>query len=319
MGISALLGNDFSIGTDDFPGRALTGFVDYHFLESLYVDDRFEMYIVYFAGADPAHPSIQRPIGELPWNWGGLVVFDSNGHNIRYTNAPLTSRNGQATNSMVTTQGNVKDNSDVPCPGGPPLSNNSIDSSRHLVRYYYNDILKRHMRIRIFAALVLSVVLVGQTFAQDLSDLDRLDTKFSQYFESIMPSWKHERVEPVLKTENVLIQFWSFPNRKVKISIVPHKSAEEAREVLQRFVKYESDRQELRGFGDEAYAWGYGLGDVAFRRGIFTVYVRTRADIDSDPDARTLTQWERFEREKSEIQRLSREFAKQMVSAIDAP
>jgi len=73
------------------------------------------------------------------------------------------------------------------------------------------------MRTRIFAALALSAVLLGQSFAQDPSELDRLDTKFSQYFESIMPGWKHERVEPVMKSENVLIEFWSFSNRKVKV------------------------------------------------------------------------------------------------------
>ncbi len=175
------------------------------------------------------------------------------------------------------------------------------------------------MRTRIFAALALSAVLLGQSFAQDPSELDRLDTKFSQYFESIMPGWKHERVEPVMKSENVLIEFWSFSNRKVKVSILPHKSDEEAREVLQRFARYSLNKQELKGFGDEAYALGYGLADVAFRRGRFTVYVSTTADVGSDPDGRTLSQSERFEREKSEMQRLSREFAKHMVSAMDAP
>jgi len=89
--------------------------------------------------------------------------------------------------------------------------------------------------------------------------------------------------------------------------------------VLQRFARYSLNKQELKGFGDEAYALGYGLADVAFRRGRFTVYVSTTADVGSDPDGRTLSQSERFEREKSEMQRLSREFAKHMVSAMDAP
>ncbi len=144
------IGNDFSTGMEDYPGRALTGFVDYHFLDSLYIDERFETYVVYFTGSDPAHPLMQRPLGRLAWNWGGLVVFDSNGHHTRYSNAPPTSLTGQifepplqTMSSMVTMQGNVANNSDVPCPGGPALSSNPIDSSRELVKYYYLDILNR--------------------------------------------------------------------------------------------------------------------------------------------------------------------------------
>lgn len=116
---------------------------DWDFVDSLYVDDRFEMYLVYYT-MDPRTPGIQRPLAKLVWNWGGLVVFDSNGFHIRYTNVPPTSRTSQATISMVTMQGNVADNSDVPCPGGPALTSNRIDSSRELVKYHYLDILNRN-------------------------------------------------------------------------------------------------------------------------------------------------------------------------------
>jgi|SRR5882724_5636346 len=175
------------------------------------------------------------------------------------------------------------------------------------------------MRDRIFFVFLLLTFLVGQAFAQGSSDLDKLHEQFSRYFERVMPDWKHERVEPVYKNENVLIQFWSFSNRKVKISILPYKSAEEARAALQRHAKYQMNKQQLNDVGDEAYAGGYGSGDVAFRKGKLTVYVSTTADVDSDPDARTLTQAQRFEREKSEIRRLSLKFAKYAVDAIDAP
>jgi len=37
----------------------------------------------------------------------------------------------------------VHDNVDVPCPGGPPLTNNNIDSSRVFVKYHYLDFLGR--------------------------------------------------------------------------------------------------------------------------------------------------------------------------------
>src|SRR5258705_8333674 len=122
------------------------------------------------------------------------------------------------------------------------------------------------MLIRAFVALVLLANLPVHVSAQAKTELDKLDEKFSQYFERVMPGWKHERVEPVMKTENVLIQFWSFSNRKVKIAVIPHKSADEAREVLQRHAKYQFNKQELSDLGDEAYAGGYGSADVAFRK-----------------------------------------------------
>jgi hypothetical protein len=175
------------------------------------------------------------------------------------------------------------------------------------------------MRSPVFIALVSTLLLAGSTLAQPQSDLDRLDEKFTRYFERVLPGWKHERVEPVWKGENVLIQFWSLSNRKVKISVLPHKSGEEAREALESFVQSEWNKQPLRDFGDEAFTWGYGLSNVAFRRGRLTIYVSTYADVDSDSDARTLSQEQRFEREKNEMRRLSREFAKHGASAIDAP
>lgn len=155
LSIINTFGNDFTFPADDSPGRALMEYNDWDFVDSLYVDDRFEMYLVYYT-MDPITPALQRPLGKLAWNWGGLVVFDQVSpnsfiHNIRFTNAPPTARTGeifqppqQTMSSMVTMQGNVADNSDVPCPGDGALSTNRIDSSRELVKYYYLDILRRN-------------------------------------------------------------------------------------------------------------------------------------------------------------------------------
>lgn len=172
------------------------------------------------------------------------------------------------------------------------------------------------MTLAKFVMFALTILPLTAT-AQNNQDLDKLDQKFIKHFERVMPGWKHERVEPVYKNENVLIQFWSVPHRKVKISIIPRKSAQEAREILQRDLQL--NRKRLTDVGDEAFSGGYGDGDIAFRRGRFTVYIRTHADVDSDPDARTLSQPQRFEREKSERRRLSIEFAKHAANAVDAP
>lgn len=175
------------------------------------------------------------------------------------------------------------------------------------------------MRIPVLSVVLLLVVGATPSFAQNASDLDSLDEQLIRHFERAMPGWKHERVEPVMKTENVLIQFWSFSNRKVKIAVIPHKSAAEAREVLQRHARYESNKQQLSDLGDEAYAGGYGSADIAFRKGRLTIYVSTTAEIGEKPEERMLSQSERFELMKSEMRRLSKEFAKHMAAVIDLP
>jgi len=139
-------GNNLSMTTVDYPKQNLTFAAPYEFVDSLYVDDQFWMYVYYFAGTNAATPLIQRPIGALRWNWGGLVVFDWNGSthlfNIRSRNASPGPRTGQATTTAVNMQGFLS-LADVACPGGPALSTNHIDSSRIQVKYFYLDILGR--------------------------------------------------------------------------------------------------------------------------------------------------------------------------------
>jgi len=139
-------GNDLTMLTVDNPGNILTFILAKEFVDVLYIDDRFEMYVVYFSG-DAKMPDFQRPLGKLAWNWGGLVVFESNGsdivHHLRYSNATPGPRTGTAASSTVTMQGNVRNNVDVPCPGGPPLTDKNIDSTRVFVKYHYLDFLGR--------------------------------------------------------------------------------------------------------------------------------------------------------------------------------
>lgn len=139
---SGVLALQFPMTTDDNPSNALTVYTNWQFVDALYVDDRFEMYLVYYS-TNPGIPS--KPLGKIKWSWGGLVVFDWNGtdaiHTLRSSNtaAPVF----ESTNSMVTMNGNVEGNPDVPCPGGPALTDNPIDSSRVFVRAHYLDFLRR--------------------------------------------------------------------------------------------------------------------------------------------------------------------------------
>lgn len=149
LGSPLFPGNSLSIGAHDSPGDALTGFVDADFVDAVYDDDRFETYVVYFADHNGPQPFLQRPIGRLRWNWGGFVVFDeitlgTYRHRLRFTNAPPRTVTGEGTTApMVSMQGNWSDNQPVPCAGGPPVSLNPVDSSRHLVKEYYQRILGR--------------------------------------------------------------------------------------------------------------------------------------------------------------------------------
>jgi hypothetical protein len=134
-----------------------------------------------------------------------------------------------------------------------------------------------------------------------------------------MPGWKHERVNPIDKTENVLIQFWYSLGTSVKISITPYRSGADAKEAFEEFAKYARNKEILSDLGDQAYAWGFAQSKIVFRKGKLVVFVSTRADVGAAPDERMLTQEERLEREKNQMVRWSRDFAKHAAEAAEGP
>jgi hypothetical protein len=173
------------------------------------------------------------------------------------------------------------------------------------------------MRLLVFAAVVSSALLIAPARAKAQSDLDQLDKKFTHYLEKVMPGWKHERGEAFGKSENVLIQFWYSADTSVKISVVPHRSANEAREAVERVAGSDMKREILRDIGDDAYAWGFKQSNVVLSKGKFVIYISTRADAGSTPEVRSLSQEERLDRERNEMRRWSREFAKHAAKAVD--
>jgi hypothetical protein len=168
----------------------------------------------------------------------------------------------------------------------------------------------------IVACLLLGLFPV-QTAAQDESELDALEEKVSHHLETKLPGWKHKRVEPIQGSKGVLIESWSFPYRGAKISIVPVKSGEEARERLQSFAKDTREAKQVQGVGDEAFSWGYQESNLVLRRGRYICFVTSGADMDSDPDVRMLSQPERRNREDLEVKRLNKEFAKYLADVVD--
>ncbi len=139
--------NDLTTLMVDAPKQPLTGISSWEFRDNAYIDDQFLMYLVYFVGSDPANPSIQRPIGQLRWTWGGTIAFDwidslnQGVFNLRRTTTGYSV--GGPTSTMVAMNGNIKPVVEISCPGGPGLTNNKIDSTRFFVRRHYLDFLGR--------------------------------------------------------------------------------------------------------------------------------------------------------------------------------
>ncbi len=200
-----------------------------------------------------------------------------------------------------------------------------LDTSEVLVDYSHKVSIRLRkcvrevsMRYRVFQACGVLIVLLSHAFAQT-QVIDELDEKIKRHLEKTLPGWKYERVEPFMNSPNVLVQFWSSTNRKVKISVMPYNSVQEAQEVFKNHRRYSLNKEPVDSVGDDAVASGYGSSDVAFRKDKYNVYISTTADVESDPDARGLTQAQIFEREKSEMRRLSREFAKHVANALTGP
>ncbi len=175
------------------------------------------------------------------------------------------------------------------------------------------------MKYGIYLAIGLFCLCIGPVHAQNTPELDQLEAKVSRHLESQMVGWAHKRGEPIQGSRNVLVEHWSWSNRVITISILPQKSAQAVREKMQSFVRITPEAQELKGFGDEAYSWGYEGSNVVFRKGRVAVFVSTVAAVDADPDARALSRSEKTARMIAEMRRLSQEFAKHVANSLDGP
>lgn len=167
----------------------------------------------------------------------------------------------------------------------------------------------------ISAAFVLLTVLVGQTVAQ--SELHEVADKLAEAVKAEKPQWKYRRTGGAFGAKDlVVVESWSFSHRTVSISIVSHDSVAEAQASLKRFISRELNRRALTDLGEEAWGWGPDAAWIALRRRRFTIYIRTLADVDSDPDARTLNEGEKETRRKADGVRLSQEFSRHVLAAL---
>ncbi|HEX7721295.1 MAG TPA: hypothetical protein VF397_04000, partial [Pyrinomonadaceae bacterium] len=127
------------------------------------------------------------------------------------------------------------------------------------------------MKRQILLDLLLLAALGVPVIAQNDTELEGVDDKVIRHLETKMPGWQHRRVNSIEGSKGVIINHWQTSARIVTISIVRYDSANQAQETMQPFIKYMRQKEELKGFGEDAYAWGYGLSNIMFRRGKFII------------------------------------------------
>jgi hypothetical protein len=144
---------------------------------------------------------------------------------------------------------------------------------------------------KLFLVLTLSTIPSSSMQSEGMSPLL---SKIAQALECSQKEsnsrWELKRTEPIRANENVLIEMFVSGGRRVKVSILEHKSEAEAIQTMKRGAADKSAKAFLK-LGDEAYSWGFSDA-IAFRKGNLTVYVSAVSDIDAllpmlDPDERT--------------------------------
>ena len=168
------------------------------------------------------------------------------------------------------------------------------------------------MKTLLSTALIVTT-LVSVTVGQGKADLDRLEEKITRHLELNLLGWKHRRLQSYGLSSSVLTQAWSSGKSTVLVTVAIRKSPEDAKEEIQSFLQSRKDPQPLTGIGDEAFVSGLNDSHIVLRRGRYVIYVGMVVDAESDKDAQDLSKDEQ-EKLKSELQRIGREFARQLSS-----
>ena len=171
------------------------------------------------------------------------------------------------------------------------------------------------MKTFVSAGIILAVVLSVAVGQDRKAERDRLEEEIFSQLESRLPGWHHKRVEPFWPISTIVVQgWWPSPNRGVHVAVAIRESVEDAKKEIRSYLQFRREPQELTGFGDEAFIPEPNGSQLVLRRGRYVIYLSIFVDVDSDADARNLSQVEREERRKAEVQRIEKEFAKEILS-----
>ena len=178
--------------------------------------------------------------------------------------------------------------------------------------------MQRTKSFCLILAIILASTIIGLSQKRTVV-MDRLAEAIEQLVQEKHPEWTLKRIEPVYKGEEVIIDQWTAPREYVRVSVVPHRSAGEAKSELQSLARNMKGEPGPVGIGEEVYSWGFGGSETTFRKGRFTVYVSTTVNVDDDPEAAALSDDEKSKRKSANQKKLSKEFAKHVDSALSLP
>jgi hypothetical protein len=125
--------------------------------DMLKLDERFETYLVYFTGMNPAQPDFQtamgypisptnnKPVARIEWQWGGEIRFDFYANNYEYTILSDITTQGVIPARPVEFMRPYSMAADFilrQCPNGPAPSLLAMDSSHFFIRELYRGLLQ---------------------------------------------------------------------------------------------------------------------------------------------------------------------------------
>lgn len=163
-----------------------------------------------------------------------------------------------------------------------------------------------NIRKSLIALLIVLCAAHIFTHAQNSSDLTALGDRVVSYIESEKPDWKHENVQPISGSADVIVQQWTLDNRSVRIAIISHKSTSDAASAISKLAREGQINERLIGLGDDGMTWGRGV--VSFRIRNLTIDVsaaKTELTVDLSEAAKNT----------ADERRLAKEFA-QLVSDV---
>ena len=151
--------------------------------------------------------------------------------------------------------------------------------------------------VRCLAILLLLGTALNAAAQGNSTHLTKVADDIVSLIKEKRPDWEHRSVTPIVGSNNVIIDQWSFDSQVIKIAVTEHRSAEEAAKQIQKFASTEKITGKLYNLGDEGYSWSI-RGSIAFRKGNLTIYISAVA---SDVETET---------------RLSKEFAQLVTEAL---
>jgi hypothetical protein len=133
------------------------------------------------------------------------------------------------------------------------------------------------MRIKtlLFFAFVVGVSFASQaTRAQEKSgELWQIEDRLIQSVGQQFDGWKHISVAPIEGSYDVVINQWSIDNKSARVTIIRHRSEEEARTKLRSLATTLKALKTMTDSGDEQYVRPNTSGSVIYQKQQFTVNI----------------------------------------------